>query len=168
MLWQESFRLRIERVNPNAVWTLIINDHIHNQSIAFLGLGAVQQYANQELMWQWLHEAAKYSKKALPIISHAMANKGQPLFAANAWKAIVQCFNPANAKNAAMQDAVMKRKINSFAGEWREWIQEVLYHHTPVTESGKVVSEDTLVELILKAIARLNSVAQLGETVEDD
>eukprot|EP00961_Rhodomonas_salina_P053544 718278-Rhodomonas_salina.1 len=90
----------------------------------------------------------------------------------------------------------MKRKINSFAGEWREWIQDDLYHHTLVTESGKVVSEDTLVELILKAIAkycssnntsrargwegfvcqvarlprplRLNAVAQLGETIEDD
>eukprot|EP00961_Rhodomonas_salina_P070527 946718-Rhodomonas_salina.1 len=66
-----------------------------------------------------------------------MANKGQPLFATNAWKAIVRRFNPANAKNAAMQDAAMKLKINSFAGEWREWIQDVLYHHTLVTESGK-------------------------------
>eukprot|EP00961_Rhodomonas_salina_P277628 3751859-Rhodomonas_salina.1 len=140
MLWQESFRLRIELVNPNAVWTLIINDRICNQRIAFLGLGAVQQYANQELMWQWLHEATKYSEKAQPIISHTMANKGQPLFATNAWKAIVLHFNPAKAKNAAMQDAAMKQKINSFAGEWREWIQDVLYHHTLVTESGKVVS----------------------------
>eukprot|EP00961_Rhodomonas_salina_P048610 652735-Rhodomonas_salina.1 len=147
-------------------------------------------------MWQWLHEAAKYSKKAQPIISHTMANKGQPLFATNAWKAIVLRFNLANAKNAAMQDAVMKLKINSFAGEWREWIQDVLYHHTLVTESGKVVSKDTLVELILKAITkycssnntsrargwegfvcqvaclprqlRLNAVAQLGETIKDD
>eukprot|EP00961_Rhodomonas_salina_P140758 1894394-Rhodomonas_salina.1 len=33
MLWQESFRLRIERVSPNAVWTLIINDQIRNQRI---------------------------------------------------------------------------------------------------------------------------------------
>eukprot|EP00961_Rhodomonas_salina_P291419 3931989-Rhodomonas_salina.1 len=164
MLWQESFRLRIERVNPNAVWTLIINDLIHTQQIAFLGLRAVQQYANQELMWQWLHEAAKYSEKALPIISHAMANKGQPLFATNEWKAIVRRFNPANAKNAAMQDAAMKRKINSFAGEWREWIQDVLYHHTLVTESGKLVSEDTLASLS----SRLNTVAQLCETVEDN
>eukprot|EP00961_Rhodomonas_salina_P215756 2914679-Rhodomonas_salina.1 len=67
-------------------------------------------------MWQWLHEAAKYSEKALSIISHTMANKGQPLFATNVWKAIVLRFNPANAKNAAMQDAAMKLKINSFAG----------------------------------------------------
>eukprot|EP00961_Rhodomonas_salina_P268874 3633451-Rhodomonas_salina.1 len=79
MPWQESFRLRIEQVNPNAVWTIIINDQICNQRITFLGLGAVQQYANQELMWQWPHEAAKYSKKASTISSHAMANKGQPL-----------------------------------------------------------------------------------------
>eukprot|EP00961_Rhodomonas_salina_P077996 1047459-Rhodomonas_salina.1 len=196
MLWQESFRLRIERVNPNAIWTLIINDPASNQRIAFLGLGAVQQYANQELMWQWLHEACKYSEKACPIISHAMANKGQPLFATNAWKAIVLSFNPANARNATMQESAMKKKINSFSGEWREWIQDVLYHYTLVTESGKTVSEDTLVELILKAIGkycsnnntsrargwegfvrqvarlprplRLDAVAQLGETIEDD
>eukprot|EP00961_Rhodomonas_salina_P023111 310215-Rhodomonas_salina.2 len=59
MLWQESFRLRIEQVNPNSVWTLIINNLICNQWIVFLGFGAVQQYADQELMWQWLHEACK-------------------------------------------------------------------------------------------------------------
>eukprot|EP00961_Rhodomonas_salina_P183628 2478553-Rhodomonas_salina.1 len=151
MMWQESFSLAIDR-QGNLQWTLIINDVTRAQRVAQLGLDAIRQYTDQEMMWQWLHEACKYSDKARTIIAHAMMNKGVPQFATEAWKAIVRRFNPATPKNQSLRQAELKKKIASFNGEWREWIQDVLHHHMLLIESGKQLPEVQLIDQLLSAI----------------
>eukprot|EP00961_Rhodomonas_salina_P174116 2347808-Rhodomonas_salina.1 len=152
MSWQESFRLAIDRQGNNLVWTLMINDALRQQRVAALGLLPAQEYADQELMWAWLHEACKYSVKARTIIQHAMVNKGVPTFATEAWKAIVARFNPANPRNAAIREQELVKKINEFEGEWREWMQDVIHHFTLLIQAGMQKTENELIQLILKSV----------------
>lgn len=152
MFWQESFRLCISRVGGNLEWTLILNDGQRAFRVAGLSLSAVQQYLDQEQMWQWLHEACKYSDKAQSIITHAMMNKAQPQFATMAWKAIMLRFNPATPANKRAREADLKKKIKSFNGEWREWMQDVLHCYTLLIEAGMQTPESEMVKHVLQAV----------------
>eukprot|EP00961_Rhodomonas_salina_P184784 2494718-Rhodomonas_salina.6 len=120
-----------------------------------MGIGAVRQYQDQETMWAWLHEACKYSDKARTIIAHAMMNKAHPEFATEAWKAVVRQFNPANAnaRNTALQENELCKKIAWFNCEWLEWIQDTLHYYMLLIEAGLQITESELIQMILKVVS---------------
>ena len=91
--WSESFRLLCDR-QGNLQWTLAIDPNRRAQMINLLGLSVVQQYNAQEDIMSLLHDACKHSEMAIPILSHASRNKGQPEFATNAWIEICKVFDP--------------------------------------------------------------------------
>ena len=151
--WAESFRLLLDR-SGRLQWTLIMDTQTRNQASLNLGLTPVQCYADQNEMWSLLHDACKYSDKALPIISHTAKNKAHPEFATMAWIEILKIFDPRDAASLIAKKSSLKNTINSFNGEWRSWLQSVLHRHSTLRDAGQLITERSLIKKIRKAVFR--------------
>ena len=103
-------------------------------------------------MWSLLHDACKYSDKALPIISHAAKNKAHSEFATMAWIKILKIFDPRDAASLIAKKNSLKNTINSFNGEWRSWLQSVPYRHSALRDAGQAITEKSLIKKIRKAV----------------